>query len=235
MAKAKKAIQTGRLGNAETPARARGGPARARLWEHGGVAAGVVAVLVTTFAGMSWWGVQDRSATFDEPLQAAATYVVSRHHDYRVDLENPPLWQYWAALGTGGAELKMDLGAPDFRRVLGDESRRWAWSVATLYSTPGNDADRALGSLRRMLIVLGAGLGALVAWWGWRLGGTAAAVLAACLYCLDPNFLAHAALVKNDVAISLATLAAAMAVWAGGRGLTAWRAGAIAIAVGVLP
>jgi hypothetical protein len=46
-------------------------------------------------------------------------------------------------------------------------------------------------------------LGAVVALWAYRLGGAVAALIAACFFALDPNFLTQAPLVKNDAAMSL--------------------------------
>ena len=52
----------------------------------------------------------------------------------------------------------------------------------------------------------------MIAWWAWKLGELAAAIIATFLYCLDPNFLGHAALAKNDVARVLLYLTTAYAL-----------------------
>src|SRR6185369_9478033 len=93
----------------------------------------------------------------------------------------------------------------------------------TLYKTtdaqgkPVVDADAFIQTSRMMFVIVGVGLGALIAWWSWRLGGMWAALLATALFALDPNFLAHLALVKNDVMLSFMFLAMAMALWRFGR------------------
>ena len=84
------------------------------------------------------------------------------------------------------------------------------WGIRTLYQTPGNDGSPGRRG-RAMALVLGVALAALIGRWAWELGGPVAAVAAAAVYALDPNFLGHAALVKNDVGISLAYLAASYA------------------------
>ena len=56
-------------------------------------------------------------------------------------------------------------------------------------------------------------LGVLIAWWGWKLGGAIAAIAAATLYCLDPNFLGHGGLVKNDVLMSLVMFGMMYLAW----------------------
>jgi hypothetical protein len=84
-----------------------------------------------------------------------------------------------------------------------------------------------------MALMIGVALGAMIAWYGWKIAGPMAALTAACLFALDPNLLGHAPLVKNDVAISLVFLALSYALWRAGNRLT-WRNGlAICIFCGV--
>jgi hypothetical protein len=73
---------------------------------------------------------------------------------------------------------------------------------------------------RVMSLALGVALAILVCRWAWQLGGPLAAVAAAILYCLDPNFLGHSPLVKNDVPFALIYFAAAYAAWRLGRRFT---------------
>ena len=47
-----------------------------------------------------------------------------------------------------------------------------------------------------------------------------AAFVATALYCLDPNFIAHAPLVKNDVAFAVALLGLVAALWSAGEKLS---------------
>ena len=85
------------------------------------------------------------------------------------------------------------------------------------------DADGFINRSRMMFTLLGVGLGALICWWAWRLAGAVAATVATALFALDPNFLAHASLVKNDVALSLLMLALGYTLWQFGRRATWWR------------
>ncbi len=71
-----------------------------------------------------------------------------------------------------------------------------------------------------MMLIVGVVLGGVIAWWSYRLGGTVAAVVATAAFALDPNFIAHAPLVKNDVSLTLAMLLLMIAVWRAGRRLT---------------
>ncbi len=56
-----------------------------------------------------------------------------------------------------------------------------------------------------------------------------AAVVATCFFAFDPNFLGHAPLVKNDVAMTLALLALVWAAWSLGRRMTVARLLAVAL------
>src|SRR5262249_14294461 len=63
-------------------------------------------------------------------------------------------------------------------------------------------------------------LGALIAYWAYRLAGAIAALLAVAFYSFDPNFLAHGALIKNDVPIVLLMLWLMFAIWKFGKRAT---------------
>ncbi|MGD0389790.1 MAG: hypothetical protein ABSC42_12645 [Tepidisphaeraceae bacterium] len=63
------------------------------------------------------------------------------------------------------------------------------------------------------MIGLGVALGGLIAWWAWRWRGPVAAVVATAAYCFDPNFLAHAPLLKNDVPLALVLTGLMASIW----------------------
>jgi hypothetical protein len=60
-------------------------------------------------------------------------------------------------------------------------------------------------------------------------------VVATCLFALDPNFLAHAPLVKNDVAMSLGMCALFFFLWRVGESLTMPRAVLLCLVAGCIP
>jgi 4-amino-4-deoxy-L-arabinose transferase-like glycosyltransferase len=102
-----------------------------------------------------------------------------------------------------------------------------------MYQTPGVDADRLLRAARLRMVVLGAVLGAAIAWWAWRLAGPVAAVVAIAAFCLDPNFLAHAPLIKIDVPITLVFFLLMASLWLLGERATVLRCAAATLLVGV--
>jgi hypothetical protein len=196
-------------------------------------ATALCALLIATYAVVAWSAVSTKSPTFDEPYHALSAWVQLHRRDYRIDNEDPPLWQYWASLPNGPGALSADFDGPVWRSVPQQLLNQWYWGVQTLYLTNGNDADRLVMRCRAMMLVVAVAVAAAVAAAAGRLGGPVAAVVAAGLFCLDPNFLAHGPLMKNDVAFAASAFAAAAAVWAMGRRVTLGSVAAVLLAVAV--
>jgi hypothetical protein len=178
----------------------------------------VCAALLILFAIVSYSAARTKSATYDESLHAVAGFVHLTTGDFRINPEHPALFGYWSALLHSRDELKLDLDSPFWTRMLQSmEPNQWPFAVQTLYRTPGNDADAFLNKSRFMFVILGVMLGALIAIWSWQLAGIAASIIATSLFAFDPNFLAHTALVTNDVMLSLVITALAFSLWRFGR------------------
>jgi hypothetical protein len=186
------------------------------------LAAGTCAALLLAFAVLGYSAVLTKSATFDEPLHAAVGQVIRHHGDYRMDPEDGALFLRWGNLPHGADSLRIDTIDPEFVQQRDQHDHQWWFIMRTLYHTGGSDADTYLNRSRFMFVIVGLALGA-VAWaWSWKLAGPVAAIVTVALYCLDPNFLAHSPLVKNDVPMSLLLLAFAFAVWSAGRRVRWW-------------
>jgi hypothetical protein len=89
-----------------------------------------------------------------------------------------------------------------------------------LYDTPGVDGGAFVNRARAMMLLLGLLLGMLISRWSFRLGGPVAAVFATAIFCFDPNFIAHAPMVKSDIAFGLDLLGLAYIVWLMGQRAT---------------
>jgi hypothetical protein len=192
-------------------------------------------MLCVIFACVSWRAARTKSATMDEPSHAMTGWLMLYRRDYRLSPDVPPLWEKWIALASNPNAIHFDAASPQYAEF---KVRRniVAWVVQTLYRTPGNDGLQLVNRARAMALILGVILAALIARWAWELAGPVAAVIATFLYCLDPNFLGHAALAKNDVAGALCYCAAAYAIFRAGRRLTWLNALAVGalIAAGIL-
>src|SRR5205823_2157688 len=72
-------------------------------------AAALCALMIALFTTLAWSASKQKSSTCDEPLHAAAGWAHWRYADFRVDPEDPPLFEYWAMLAHRRDSLKVDL------------------------------------------------------------------------------------------------------------------------------
>ncbi len=223
----------GPSGEAREP-RAPGGPGGHGVPRAPLVTIVICAGLLLAFAGLAHTAVISKSPTFDEPLHALSAWLHLHFSDFRIDPEDPPLWKYFAALPNGKDAIQFPNRDAFIHFHSGDVFMEWPLVVRVLYQTPGNVevSDHFINRSRNMMLIVGVGLGIIIAFWSWRLGGAqggVAAVVACMFFALDPNFLGHAPLVKNDVSFALVMLGLAYAVWRAGRRITIVNAAAIAL------
>jgi 4-amino-4-deoxy-L-arabinose transferase-like glycosyltransferase len=191
----------------------------------------VCALLLATFAATAARACRDKSATYDEPLHLVSSYLQTRSSDFRSDPDNPPLWKYYVAAAADSENVVLPKGKL-WDEMLHDFPSQNQYCSDILYRTAGNNPDALIRAARFRMIFLGVLLGATIAFWAWRLGGAVAAVVATAFFSLDPNFLAHSPLIKNDVPITLIFLWLMMGIWLLGRRVTALRCLAVALTVG---
>ena len=191
-------------------------------------------VLLLMFASLSWLGIRDKCATFDEPNDVIEAWLVTRYADYRISPADPPLAYYWAAIPQSKNALRADFNSAVWKEASHSLANEHQFSTDTLYRTPGNNPDAFLRRSRMMMLALGAFIGIALAIWGYGLGGSVCAISSVTLFALDPNFLAHAPIVKNDVSMALAAVLLMAAVWAVGRRASVLRVVALGIMCGVV-
>jgi hypothetical protein len=176
--------------------------------------------LLGLFAVLSYSAALTKSATYDEPMHALAGWLKLHRGDSRLDYESLPLPTRWAALANPADAIKFNASDENWVQVPNDTYRGFALVTDTLYRTAGNDGAAFINRSRFMMTLIGIALGALVITWAWKLGGAITAVVAATMFCLDPNLLGHASLVTTDLAVTLAMAGAVLATWCLGRRLT---------------
>jgi hypothetical protein len=193
------------------------------------------AVLLAAFFVISRSATLGKSACFDEPLHFVGAWIQTHYGDFRCNPEDPPLWKYYIAGGTRAGDLKVDRANPLWRGMLQSIPAPAVHFVAqTMYRTPGNaNADKLLDAARIRMLAPAVVLGAAIGWWAWRLRGPVAAVVAVAAFSLDPNFLAHSPLIKNDVPITLIFFVLMAAIWLVGERATILRLVAIALLVSI--
>ncbi len=181
----------------------------------------IVCVLLWALLGfISWSAIQTKGATLDEREHALVGWFAFHQHDYRLYDSNPVLWEYWIALPTSGDAVRFEASAPAYQHILPGPLGRFTKYV---------DYAQLLERGRRMSLCLSVLLAMLITLWSWQLAGPLAAVVATFFFCLDPNIIGHAALVKNDIACSLFYAGAAYMLWLCGRRLNYMRVVLLAI------
>ena len=178
---------------------------------------GLIAISLGAFAVLSYTAALTKSSTFDEPMHTVAGAVHRQLKDFRMDIDNPPLWLYWAEIPNWGHPLPLDLASPNWKQMPRNNVKEWLFTGETLYSTSETDGEGFVRRCRPMQIILGVAVGCVLAAFGWQIGGAAAGLIAVVLFAFDPTFLAHTPLVKNDVPITLITIALFWALWHVGR------------------
>lgn len=169
--------------------------------------------LLLAFVTLSYSASRSKSPTFDEPMHLVGAWVHRHVGDFRINMEDPPLWHYVAALPLGRTAIGFDPEEPSWQAMIGNYYRQWAYSHAKLYADRAVDAHALFNRSRAMMLLFGLATGIAVAVVAWRLAGPLAAIVATALFAFDPTFLAHAPLVKNDVAITLFFLLLATLTW----------------------
>jgi hypothetical protein len=189
-------------------------------------------LLILLFSCMAWFASLTKCATIDEPAHLISALSITHLRDFRLDGENPPLWKLLAAVGEGNVPLAISTQSPEWKSLLSDTKFEGRIATTALYQTPGLDADTVLHRARLRMLAIGACLAVVTAWWGWQIAGPAAGVFACLMFCLDPNFLGHSPLVKNDVALALTFVCLTAAAWLVGLRLTPLRWLLMSIALG---
>jgi hypothetical protein len=189
-------------------------------------------ILLISFAVIAWCAQLNKSATFDEPLHFLGAWVQTHYNDFRVNPEDPPLWKFYVAAGTDKSALKVDTHSGLWNMMLeAIPAPALNYAVETFYQTPHNPADALLHAARARMLLLALILGIAIAWWAWRLAGPLAAV-ATMAFSLDPNFLAHSPLIKNDVTITLLFTLIMATIWLIGERATILRCSILSLLVG---
>lgn len=192
-----------------------------------------VGVLILAFVIHALLAVHGKSSTYDEPIHTLSSWQIVNDGDFRVNPEHPALWKYVAGLGLIGQPLKVTYDSPGGQAVLQRIEAEWWWSAETLYkdrTAPPLYGEHLVARARVPMSLFSLLLAIVVARWSWAWGGPVAAAIAVAMLAFDPNFLAHGALVTNDVAATFLIALATYLAWRLGERFTWPRAAAFALA-----
>lgn len=164
--------------------------------------------------------------TIDEPGHVVGARLYWEGADRLPPGDMPPLikivggWVPW----TMTLPLPADLGEP------GDKRREWDVALVMMEHLPITRIREIFFYNRLPMIVFPLMTTCLVWWWARRLFSPLAAILAASLFALEPNALAHGPIFKNDHAATFAYLLFWCAIWRYWRVASYWTAALVAVA-----
>jgi hypothetical protein len=193
---------------------------RPRLRDALVLAAGLTLLFVLGFTSQ-----RSKSAVYDEPVHFAAGYTSLRFGEFRFNPDHPPLVTRFAAAPLLAMDVRFPAGDP-------------AWAMGRPYEVGRrflyrwNDGDRLLERGRSMILVLAAGLAAIVFLWTRALWGFPAAALALLLAVTSPDVIAHGQVVTTDMGAALFIFAAVAAFERATSRLTATRVIVAGLALG---
>ena len=160
------------------------------------------------FVGQGVFFIRANSQTVDEATHLAAGYSYLTTRDFRLDAEHPPFIKELQALPLWVIyELPF---RPDLRQWRDADQERIGLDF--LYNSP-IPADQILAWSRFTNLFLGVLLVALIGWWAYRLWGSLPAMLAITLASLEPNLVAHSALVTTDLGVALFIFLTVYLLW----------------------
>lgn len=157
-----------------------------------------VVYFVIIFALLSVSAFLHQSPTFDEPVHLFAGYSYLKTGDFRANPEHPPLVKMWAALPLLAYSLKDFRNYPQWDRITENpivptlESAREALFV-------DGDAEWLFFIGKLPMLAITVLLGIFVSLWAAKLFGRAAGAVGVAVFGLDPNILAHSAVIHTDI------------------------------------
>jgi 4-amino-4-deoxy-L-arabinose transferase-like glycosyltransferase len=178
-------------------------PGRTRTWWPPVAAC----VLLLLFVGQGLAFIARNSQTADEAAHLVVGYSYWVHGHERLNPDYPPFLRAFLALPV---YLQYELPLEQFPRSHRDDI--WRIGRDFLYTT-SISGDRILSLARVSNLFLGAALIGLVGWWGYRLWGRGAGLLAMALAALEPNLVAHSSVVTTDVGVTLFIFLSVYLLW----------------------
>src|SRR5580698_7885064 len=115
----------------------------------------VCALFLAAFAAISWCALLNKCAAFDEPLHFVGAWMQTHYDDFRCNPEDPPLWKFYLAAGTGSGDMKLDTSSDLWKQMLAEIPAPAVHYVRQImYQTPGTDADALLRAARVRMLAL---------------------------------------------------------------------------------
>lgn len=157
--------------------------------------AAVACLLLLLFAGIAYEA-RYYGVTVDEPSHLISSYLWWQGRDRLYPRDMPPLIK----IVSGWPAAWMGLPVPADLGVKGDKRGEWIEGSNLIARLPREQIKPVLFWSRLPLSLFALGSGLLLWWWARQLHGPLTAIVLLALWVFSPTPLAHAALVKNDLA-----------------------------------
>ena len=165
-------------------------------------------IVLCVFVGQGVFFIRANSQTVDEATHLAAGYSYLTTRDFRLDPEHPPFIKELQVLPLW-VVYKLPF-RPDLQQWREADQEQIGLDFLYKSAIP---ADQILAWSRFTNLFLGVLLVTLIGWWAYRLWGILPAMLAMALACLEPNLVAHSALVTTDLGVALFIFLAVYLLW----------------------
>src|SRR5262245_41985455 len=93
----------------------------------------ICGALLLVSAVLSYSAALTESSTIDEPIHSLGGYMSRWMDDYRVDIENPPLFHLITTLPQQSSDLKVNPQDPALRAILDNYDNEWSLAVRTMF------------------------------------------------------------------------------------------------------
>jgi tetratricopeptide (TPR) repeat protein len=155
-----------------------------------------------------------QSPTIDEPIHLLAGYSYLQWGDFRINPEHPPLVKIWAALPL----MMFSINDPRpfslyWNQILETEPGGPVYPLAQDMFYVRNDAATLFFYAKMQMLVVSVILAVFVYVWSRQIFGIKAAIVALFLYGLDPNILAHSAIIHTDLPFAACFFISAYFFW----------------------
>src|SRR5262245_43377175 len=142
-----------------------------------------------------------KSITIDEPAMIAVGLATLHTGNVSLGLDTPPLVKVWSALPLIFIDLKIPWNAEGWQ-----EQTHWKFGNDFFAANAPPSYYRMIFFSRLQMVWIACAFGWFIFKWSRRLFGETPALLALALFTTEPNILAHAILVKTDIAAALTFL-----------------------------
>ena len=168
------------------------------------ISVSVLGTFALLFAFLTISSSLQKSPTYDEPVHLFSGYSYLTWGDFRANPEHPPLAKLWAALPLLAFDIKDPRPSSSSWNLIPKYSPRelHTMDVAAEMLFRDSDAKTLFFYAKLQMIILGIVLGGFVYLWSNKLFGLEAGIVSLFIYCLDPNILAHSAVVHTDLAFA---------------------------------